>query len=147
VTRKPLAPLPLENVRPDAPLRLDVAAALAFPDGSMTASGLRREASKGRLRIERVASKDYTTLYEIEQMRRLCRVEEKAPGSGSSRQDESAMAASSKTPSGRSATATSSDVLASARARIKALSKTPSPNTSAPSGKSRASATVVRLRS
>jgi hypothetical protein len=32
-------------------LRLSVAAALAFPDGAMTASGLRREAARGRLVI------------------------------------------------------------------------------------------------
>jgi hypothetical protein len=54
-----------EDVAPDAPLRLDTAAALAFPDGSMTASGLRREAARGRLVIYRVAGKDYTTLAAI----------------------------------------------------------------------------------
>jgi hypothetical protein len=43
-------PLPLDRVSPDTPLRLSVAAALAFPDGSMTASG-RREAARGRLMI------------------------------------------------------------------------------------------------
>jgi hypothetical protein len=35
----------------------------------MTASGLRREASRGLLAIERVAGKDYTTLAAIENMR------------------------------------------------------------------------------
>src|SRR5262249_24416573 len=35
-------PLP-DQIASDAALRLDVAAALAYPDGSMTASGLRRE--------------------------------------------------------------------------------------------------------
>jgi hypothetical protein len=35
----------------DTLLRLSVAAALEFPDGSMSASGLRREAAHGRLRI------------------------------------------------------------------------------------------------
>jgi hypothetical protein len=39
---------------------------LAFPDGSMSASGLRREAARGRLVIERIAGKDYTTLANIE---------------------------------------------------------------------------------
>ena len=39
----------------------------------MTASGLRREAARGRLVIERTAGKDYTTLSEIERMRELCR--------------------------------------------------------------------------
>ena len=58
----------------DTPLRLDVAAAMAFPDGSMTASGLRRECARGRLVIERIAGKDYTTLRNIGRMRDLCRV-------------------------------------------------------------------------
>ena len=49
-------------IGPNAPLRLKIAAALAYPDGSMTASGLRREAGRGRLVIERTAGKDYTTL-------------------------------------------------------------------------------------
>src|SRR5437899_6587138 len=66
-----------DEVTPDTPLRLGVAAALAFPDGSMTASGLRREAARGRLAIERIAGKDYTTLANIERMRELCRVEAK----------------------------------------------------------------------
>src|SRR5215510_5472531 len=56
------------------PLRLAVAAAFAYPDGSMKASGLRREAAKGRLVIERTAGKDYTTLNAIQRMRELCRV-------------------------------------------------------------------------
>jgi hypothetical protein len=63
-----------EHVPSDAPLRLSIAAKLAFPDGSMTASGLRREAARGRLHIERVAGKDYTTLEAIKRMRELCRV-------------------------------------------------------------------------
>ena len=42
--------LPFRNeVRPDTPLRLSVAVQLAFPDGSMTASGLRREVPVGDL--------------------------------------------------------------------------------------------------
>ena len=72
---------PSERVDDNAPLRLSTAAALAFPDGSMTASGLRREAMRGRLVIERIAGKDFTTLANINRMRELCRVEAKAPGS------------------------------------------------------------------
>ncbi|WP_246668416.1 MULTISPECIES: hypothetical protein [Bradyrhizobium] len=60
-----------ENVGLHDPLRLSVAAAMAFPDGSMTASGLRRENARRRLVIERVAGKDYTTLFYIERMREL----------------------------------------------------------------------------
>ena len=66
-----------QEVGDDEPLRLEVAAALAFPDGSMTASGLRREAGKGNLALERIAHKDYTTLRAISEMRKKCRVEAK----------------------------------------------------------------------
>jgi hypothetical protein len=42
--------LPREvEIGANTPLRLNVAAALAYPDGSMTASGLRREAARGAL--------------------------------------------------------------------------------------------------
>src|SRR5271157_5679076 len=74
---------PRDEIRPDTPLRLSVAAAFAFPDGTMTASGLRRECQRGRLVIERIAGKDYTTLANIERMRELCRVKAKVPDCGS----------------------------------------------------------------
>jgi hypothetical protein len=73
------------KISTDTPLRLDVAAALAYPDGSMTASGLRREAARGRLVTERVAGKDYTTLANIERMRELCRAGGEGRDSGSNR--------------------------------------------------------------
>jgi hypothetical protein len=72
----------LQEVPPDAPLRLGIAAALAYPDGSMTTSGLRKEAGRGRLAIERVAGKDYTTLRAIAEMRKKCLLEPKGRGSG-----------------------------------------------------------------
>lgn len=67
------------TVADDTPLRLDAAAKLAFPDGSMTVSGLRREAKRGRLVVERIAGKDYTTLAYINQMREQCRIEARGP--------------------------------------------------------------------
>jgi len=48
MTRKPTLP-PRDQIADDTPLRLGFAAALAYPDGSMTASGLRKEAGRGRL--------------------------------------------------------------------------------------------------
>jgi len=66
----------------DTPLRLDSAAKIAFPDGGMTAAGLRREWKRGRLVIERVAGKDFTTLNHIERMREQCRVEQSRPDYG-----------------------------------------------------------------
>src|ERR1700740_6294 len=77
-----------DDVGDDTPLRLAVAAATAFPDGSMTASGLRRECARGRLVIERIAGKDYTTLANIERMRELCRVEAKVHDCGSGQRAE-----------------------------------------------------------
>lgn len=48
--------LPIHNhiIGPDTPLRLDRAVELAFPAGGMTVSGLRREASKGNLRLKKL---------------------------------------------------------------------------------------------
>ena len=68
------------NVTPpdrNAPLRLSRAAEIAFPGGGMTASGLRKEAAKGRLSIHRVANKDFVTLAAIDAMLADCRVEPK----------------------------------------------------------------------
>ena len=95
---------PREDIGHDQPLRLAVAAALAFPDGSMTASGLRREAARGRLAIERIAGKDYTTLANIERMRELCRVEAKELACGSNQRSATRAASSSVTQPGSSAT-------------------------------------------
>jgi|SRR5215813_8479352 len=39
----------LQDIKQDDPLRLELAATIAFPDGTMTASGLRKEAARGRL--------------------------------------------------------------------------------------------------
>jgi hypothetical protein len=95
---------PHDEIRPDTPVRLSVAAALAFPDGSMTASGLRRENARGRLVVERIAGKDYTTLANIEHMRELCRVQAKVPDCGSALLAEGA-AGPLRAPSGSSSTA------------------------------------------
>ena len=50
------------NTDPHALLRLEAAARIAFPDGSVKASALRREALAGRLVIYRIANKDFTTI-------------------------------------------------------------------------------------
>jgi hypothetical protein len=128
----------------DDPLRLSDAVAIAFPQGGMTVSGLRREAAAGRLMIERIAGKDFTTLAAIERMRELCRVKAKARASGSSQPEGEATESSGRF--GSSATAQPSEALALARASLQRL-KRPSPTTSSPSPRSRASATVTRLKS
>src|SRR5262245_29510371 len=104
MAREPTLP-PRDQIADDTPLRLGLAAALAYPDGSMTASGLRKEAGRGRLVIERTAGKDYTTLRYIEQMRELCRVGARDRASGCVEPNTIAMAASPMSPSGSSTTA------------------------------------------
>ena len=64
-------------VHQDTPIRLATAVRMAFPDGGMTVSGLRREAARGRLVIRRVAGKDFTTLREIQDMLDACVVQSK----------------------------------------------------------------------
>jgi hypothetical protein len=146
--------MPESLPKPDDLLRLDEAAKLGFPHVRMTGSALRTEARKGRLAIYRVAGKDFTTLADIERMKTLCRIQEKAPGSTSSEEGETPTAGSSSAAYGASETDASKSALDSARARVTALrqsqapnSKTPSPTTSGPSGKSRATATVIHLKS
>src|SRR5262245_20677231 len=119
----------LDGIKPDDPLRLEVAAALAFPDGSMTASGLRKEASRGRLVIERIAGKDYTTLSAIDEMRELCRRNASPRGCGSNLRGATPPARSSDLRHGTSKTETIERARAAARAMLTAQ-RTPSQNTS-----------------
>ncbi|MET3355934.1 UNVERIFIED_ORG: hypothetical protein ABID33_003861 [Xanthobacter viscosus] len=104
----------LDEVTDTMPLRLTVAAALAFPDGSMGASGLRREAARGRLAVERIAGKDYTTLRAIEEMREQCRVQPKAPACGSAQPGATRRESSRTQRHGSSSTVDDSIPLASA---------------------------------
>ncbi|MDW9908526.1 excisionase [Sinorhizobium meliloti] len=60
---------------PNAPMRLKDIIPIAFPHGGITPAGLRREAKRGRLKLMRIAGKDFTTLAAIEDMQRLCVVE------------------------------------------------------------------------
>jgi hypothetical protein len=110
-----------EQINSDAPLRLRVAAALAYPDGSMTASGLRREAARGRLVIERTAGKDYTTLANIDRMRGLCRVEAKGHACGLSQLGAIGKENSSAAPSTSSGMGRPSAALVSAKAKLNKL--------------------------
>jgi len=94
-----------EGIGPDTPLRLDLAARVAFPGGGMTASGLRREAARGHLTIERIAGKDFTTLGAIAAMREKCRVQLHHPDCGSENAAMGQTSGSSLMPDGRSAQA------------------------------------------
>lgn len=94
---------------PDTPIRLADIIPLAFKHGGMTPSGLRREAARGNLTIMRMAGKDFTTLADIEEMKRKCRVNANQPAYGSDR------AAKTVQPSGLSSTEESRLALAAAR--------------------------------
>jgi hypothetical protein len=107
-------------------LRLDLAAELAFPDGSVGARGLRREAARGRLEIWRIAGKDMTTLAAIRRMFERCLVTPNPPASGSNPLPPTVR------PSGSSSTEAASTALAAARMRAKRLRES-SPSTSLPS--------------
>jgi hypothetical protein len=105
---------PPEKITPETPLRLEIAATLAFPDGSMTAAGLRREGARGRLTIERIAGKDFTTLANIERMRELCQLHPKELDFGSAGNAETRKAGLRTPPS------TSSETVDIKRARAAA---------------------------
>jgi hypothetical protein len=131
---------------PSDPLRLADAVKIAFPCGGMTVSGLRREAAKGRLTIEKIAGKDFVTLEAINEMRVKCRDQQKAQGSGLSQKNETMRESLRDAQHGSSET----DRIKSARAALemtaRGLSK-PSPNTSPENTKSRETGVVIRLKS
>src|SRR5262249_46769205 len=135
------------QIADDVPLRLDVAAALAYPDGSMTASGLRREARKGRLSLERTAGKDYTTLGAIAKMRELCRLNPKARDCGCVKHDETAPDASHTKPSGSSATDLSKRAQSAAEMTVAELKSSLSNTSTESTPRWRQKASVSPIRS
>jgi hypothetical protein len=134
-TRKPVS-VP-DTVDPSTPLRLDVAARLAYPDGSMSAAGLRRSG----VTIERTNGKIFTTLFDIEEMRKRCRVPAKAHDSGSDRTE----------PTEQPSTSSSTEERRLALAAAKATLSEPSANSKTTFAKSttrrKQSAKVIPIRS
>src|SRR5690242_13251714 len=112
----------MSDITDKTPLRLDLAAKLAFPGGGMTARGLRRECARGRLVIERIAGKDFTTLASIERMRELCRVNPKERDSGFSPSSETRTARSGSGQCGSFAT----ERARQARAALRRIANAPS---------------------
>jgi hypothetical protein len=141
-----LAPVELGHIGPDTPLRLEQAVELAFPGGGMTVSGLRREAKKGRLTIEFIAGKQFTTIRAIEQMREKCRVLQKGPGFGSNQNSGTTTEVLSGARHGSSVT----DRVNSARVALEMTAKGlngRSPSTLPQNTKSAVSAAVIPLKS
>jgi len=141
-----------DTITATTPLRLDIAAQIAFPDGSVGVSGLRREIERGNLRAEMIAGKMFTTLANIDDMRKKCAVPTKAPESSSENHG-----GRENPTDGSSSTAMPADVASSARQahlrqtaqRLRASGQTPkkpSPTISDEST-SRNSAAVIRLKS
>jgi len=102
---------------PETPLRLADILPLAFPAGGMTISGLRKEARRGRLAVMRIAGKDFTTLADIEEMKRQCRLPPNQQGSGSD------PPARTERRSGSSSTGAGRSTLAAAELIVKRLSR------------------------
>lgn len=97
------APGDLTGVSDDTPLRLAIAAKLAFPDGSMSERGLKREIERGRLACERIAGKVYTTFNYIKRMRDECRENHSGSESGSETEKDDRRYGSSSTDQRKSA--------------------------------------------
>lgn len=135
------AQLQRDDVTDSMPLRLDIAARLAFPDGSIGLSSLRREAAKGNLEVWRIAGKDMTTLAAIREMMDKCLVKRSPPASGSDRPQRT------EKPSGSSSTEESRLAQAALNMTLRGL-KESLKNTSPPSASLRKSkAPVIPLKS
>jgi hypothetical protein len=118
--------LDASQVSDTTPLRLDVVARLAFPDGSISAASLRGEIAKGRLTSWKIAGKVMTSLAEIKAMVERCRVPASPHASGC------AQPRTSEPPHGSSSTDLVSSALAAARMRVQRLNEG-SPTISPPS--------------
>jgi hypothetical protein len=142
--RKPLPPL--NSLKPDTPLRLAVAAALAFPDGSITESSLRKACTRRELEHEILRGKYHTTLAAINEWRARCRVQPKGLADGFARKSATRTARSASARSESSET----DHARSARAALQKILKAPSgrsANTSPASISPTVGANVVQIRS
>src|SRR5262245_59058736 len=100
----------------DIPIPLAQAADLFLPAGGVSVSTLRTEARKGRLNLERIAGRDFVTRRAIQNMRELCRIQQRDQGSISA-------SAAAVLPSGSSETERKKQALASARASASKLTE------------------------
>lgn len=130
-----------DNIKQDSPLRLAVAAALAFPDGSMSTAGLRRESKRGRLTTMRIAGKDYTTLAYIEEMKERCLVKANQQGSGSAPQIEN------EPPCGSSSTKGNNIALDAARRIVQELRQSSKNSSSGATSTKTGESNAMRRRS
>ncbi len=139
-----------QEVAADDPLLLDVAARIAFPDGSVSGLALRNAARRGEIKVERLGGRLYTTLAWIGEWRTTCRLKPKGHASGSSaaisEPTESGAPApgpSKTTPESVSARASAEHVLADLHRKL----KTPSRSTSSRGASFPATSTVLPMPS
>ncbi|WP_157014666.1 excisionase [Mesorhizobium xinjiangense] len=114
---------PICDFDKDALIRIDRAVKIAFPDGTMTAKGLRRERDAGRLETHIIARKEYVTLAAIDRMIELCRVQPRVPASSGERKAFGKTGQSGARPGGGSETERISTARAAAMARLQELKK------------------------
>ena len=126
-------------VTPTTPLRLEVAAQLAFPDGSITASALRRMVAAGKLDAELIAGKYYVTLVAIGEMRNRSRV---------SAGDRDLNSSNTRTacPNGSSATASKPLALDAMNATAKALKENLQNTSSKSTTRQKPSTAIIHIR-
>jgi hypothetical protein len=132
-------PVP-ESLTPSTPLRLEVAAALGFPGGSMTVSSLRRLIVARKLEHEKIAGKYFVTLAAIEEMRTSCRVPAKAPDLFSKKPE-------ADNPPGSSATDSGPSALDAMNAIAEGLKESLQLTSSKSTTRKKPSATVIRMGS
>jgi len=87
----------------------------------LTVSALRKEVARGRLKIFRVANKDYTSLEEIERMFEQCQIQPKEPASGYGQQLRGNLAKSFNTLAGLSSIECDTLALDALQMRVKRL--------------------------
>lgn len=140
----------MSSIAPHTPLRLERAAELAFPEGGVTAAMLAAQAKRGRLTVERIGGRLFTTLADIEEMRERCRQKPRGHGCGGDEEPEDQTASVGRAIGSSKTTVESDTALASARlvaADLRKRLKTPSQNMSSANGKSHASTTVLPIKS
>jgi hypothetical protein len=134
-----------DAITPNTPLHLETAAALAFPDGSISALALRNAAARGELEHMRIGGRILTKLAWIEEFTERCRHKPKGRAYGGAEAPRGQMA-SAETATGSSKTTTDVSARASAQLVLENLRrqhKTPSLGTSLSSAKPRANVTVL----
>jgi hypothetical protein len=128
------------DTKPDTSLRLADAARIAFPDGSVNVSTLRRLAANGLLTIHVIGRKHFTTLNDIERMKDKCHVQAKAHGSRS-------LKPKAAHPCGTSATASERSALGALKATAKRLKENLPTTSSASTTPEQAAAVVIPMPS